>query len=166
MELHVSFTRESIDEVLRKWHQWPVLLMRYTYSALIFIALTLAAIRSTYQQVYALTPNWRQPALLWLVCCGIAAYIVWAYRRAVLAQTDVIRRLGQLRLVLSSQGIETLQENGAKNFEPWKTYSRFRAGKRVVVLFGAKNSHRLIPMENLPDADRQQLIGFLASCLS
>ena len=99
-----------------------------------------------------------------LLLIGGASY--YRYRKGSRAAVANLDASLPDSLTLSAEGVRLSGPNGAQGFQPWVSYSGFRAGEHVVLLQRKeKGLYNVLPISSLGTGERNALRGMLGSYL-
>jgi len=143
-----------------KWY-WAKFLLKNWYGiALISIVLwaTVAGL------IGSANPNWKGLGVAWVVISVIVIGSLYRTRNANAHNLAMLNANFPDSITIASDGLRFDGPNGATGFQTWKTFSRWREGQRVIVLYrSVGGGFFILPLTGISDVERRSLLGMLAS---
>jgi hypothetical protein len=152
----------DVRHVIRsKWY-WPKLLAANWYGLTLFGIVIWATVEGIIGTIH---PNWRALGIMW----GIVLFLFgWAYlstRRAMAKQFSNLSTTLPEWITVADDGVQLDGPNGAKVFNPWRAFTGWREGNRVILLDFAGGAFLILPVGEKSDIEREFLRQFLRSQL-
>jgi hypothetical protein len=153
---------KDVQKIVRSKMYWPKLLLANWYGLL----LTCVVLWATVSGFMGYTkPNWRAVALIWLVLAGIFAWAIYRTKRGTVRALTQVNAILPDWVTLNNDGIQCDGPNGAKAFQPWRTFKQWREGRRVVLLEQSNGQRVILHVADLSEIERHTLRQLLQSCI-
>jgi hypothetical protein len=166
MRLTGKLSQEDLNDVRRivrsKWY-WPRLIMANWYGAGIVCILLWVTVDGL---IHGTKVNWKGIGIVWAILAAIVGWAYYTTRRSTATEFNALSTSLPDWITPANDGLRFDGPNGANAFQPWSGYTRWREGKRVIVLYRTQgNGFTMLPIADLSDADLHGLRTMLQTSL-
>ena len=152
----------DVQHIIRsKWY-WPKLLAANWYGLTLFGIVIWATVAGI---LGAIHPNWRALGIMWIIVFFLFAWVYLSTGRAMAKQFSNLNTTLPDWITVADDGVQLDGPNGAKVFNPWRAFTGWREGNRVILLDMAGGVFLIFPVAERSDIERESLRQFLRSHL-
>ena len=155
--------RKDVGNVIRKKSYWVKLVLGNLYGFCLLAAIVVATIAALVSNGDT-KPNWAGIGVIWLVLGAILAWLIQSTKRKLARELVRLNAALPDWINVGDDGVKFEGPNGAKAFHPWSSFTRFREGRRVMVLdqYDGKQVV-MLPVSDLSEVERQTIRQYLQS---
>ena len=164
MQLSGKLAEADLDDLqVRSKMYWPKFILMNWYG----IGLICVALAATITGFLGYTkPNWQALGVIWLIITLIIGWAVSSTKRQTAREFTTLNTNLPEWLSLADDGVKCDGPNGAMGFHPWRNFSCWREGKRVVMIDQSTGGGFVIlPVADLSEIERESIRGILKAHL-
>jgi YcxB-like protein len=157
MQIKGKLTEADVNDaqrLVRSKTYWLKLAAANWYGLLLLGAILWATVAGV---AGASHPNWTGLAGVWVVIAGIVAWSLYRTKRTTAKEMAALDAERPDWIGLEHPGVTLHGPKGATAFQPWNSFTRWREGKRVLLLEMQAGRFIIVSVAELPEIERQSI---------